>query len=671
VVSALETGFEPQYAPAVLSTRLTQLVVALTVLAFPPALASVAIPQSNPRYNAGLAAGMIAIAALLVAPPIVVSLLVERRRPTGWLGPMLALTGFLPALTLLVSVFEQSPVSDYAVPVSQGSWVLLFASPALMVLFFPEGRVRGRDRWLAWAIVLDALLFIVLGATSPGPYMSPDERSPHVFGTLPHPVATALVVVTLPAIPLLLVLTFVSLVRRFRNADQALRGQMKWLALAAMLLPLTLLVAWASYIGIPRGGEAVVFVGLGLAYLAIPTVIGIAVLRPDLFDVDRVLASTAMHAALTAALLLVFTAASLAAGLLLPGESLIAAVAATAICALLLAPLRSRLQRRVDRWFYPTRRAAFAAIDELSRRTATTEEARPEQLEDALQRAVGDPTLRVGFLPADRAAGVDLSGTPLDASPVSVPVRLGGEQIGLLGASRTSRELLRDVANAAAPLVEVIRLRLGLRQALRDVEASRERMLRAGYEERQRLERDLHDGAQLRLVSLGMALRVAQRHLADGGVDVNDLLDQAVAELGTAVNELRQLAHGIRPSCLDDGLVPALSVLVDTVPIPVEMRIADTSVAGDLETTAYYVASEAIANAVKHARATRIALHVDARGDDLYVRVEDDGIGGAEQRSGSGLARLADRVSAHGGTLLVSSPANGGTTVEAILPCAS
>jgi signal transduction histidine kinase len=133
--------------------------------------------------------------------------------------------------------------------------------------------------------------------------------------------------------------------------------------------------------------------------------------------------------------------------------------------------------------------------------------------------------------------------------------------------------------------------RRGLRHALREVEASRSRMLRAGYDERQRLERDLHDGAQLRLVSLEMALRLAQRRLANGGVDVDGLLDQAVAELGTAVSELRQLANGIRPSCLDDGLAPALSVLIDTVPIPVDMRVSETKVDDDLQTTAYYVAS--------------------------------------------------------------------------------
>lgn len=652
------------------SARLTLIVVALTVAAFLAAIADlVLVSPANPHSSRGLAVGMIVIAALLAVPSIVAALLVRRRGSEGWLAPMLALTGFLPSLALLVAVFKEGPVAGYAVAVSEGSWVLLFVSAALLVLFFPEGRVRGRDRWLAWAIAIDALLFIVVGAMQPGAYSHPYERSPHVFGTLPHAVSAAIVAVTLPGVLVLLVLTSVSLARRYRRAGAAVRAQMKWLALAAMLLPLTLLAAWASYFAVHLG-DAVVFVGLGLAYAAIPTVIGIAVLRPDLFEVDRLLASTATHAIATGVVLSIFTAANLAAGLLLPGDSVLAAVAATALCALLLAPLRARLQRRVDRWLYPARRAALLAVDEVNKQTASAQ-ARPEQLEAVLQRALGDTTLRIGFLAADQAGIVDLAGTPLEAAPVSVPVRLGDEQIGLVAASGTSRDLLRDIAAAAAPTVEVIRLRLGLRQALREVEASRSRMLRAGYEERQRLERDLHDGAQLRLVSLGMALRLAQRHLANGDVDVDGLLDQAVAELGTAVSELRQLANGIRPSCLDDGLVPALSVLVDALPIPVDMRVADTQVDGDLQTTAYYVASEAIANAVKHSRATRIALHVDARGNDLYVRVEDDGVGGAERRDGSGLARLADRVGAHGGTLFVSSPNNGGTTVEAILPCVS
>src|SRR6266508_1753771 len=274
------------------SMRLTLIVVALTVATFPAAvfdLVSVSHAVSH-VYRLRLGVATIVIAALLAAPSMLFALLVVRRRRDGWLAPMLALTGFLPALVLLGSVFKEGPVAGYAVALSQGSWVLLFVSAALLVLFFPEGRLRGRDRWLAWAIAIDALLFIVVGALHPGPYPSPDERSPHVFGTLPHAVAAAIVAVTLPGVLVTLVLTVVSLVRRYRRAGVELRAQMRWLALAAMVLPLTLLAAWAGFV--INISDAVVFVGLGLAYAAIPTVIGIAVLRPHLFEVDRVLAST-------------------------------------------------------------------------------------------------------------------------------------------------------------------------------------------------------------------------------------------------------------------------------------------------------------------------------------------------------------------------------------------
>ncbi len=135
------------------SVRLSQIVVALTVAAFPVAVANGVLWHAN---RLGLGVGMIVIAALLAVPSSLAALLVGRRRPEGWLPPMLALTGFLPALALLGAVLQEGPASSYAVPLSQGSWVLLFVSAALLVLFFPEGRVRGRDRWLAWAIAISS-----------------------------------------------------------------------------------------------------------------------------------------------------------------------------------------------------------------------------------------------------------------------------------------------------------------------------------------------------------------------------------------------------------------------------------------------------------------------------------------------------------------------------------
>jgi signal transduction histidine kinase len=253
-------------------------------------------------------------------------------------------------------------------------------------------------------------------------------------------------------------------------------------------------------------------------------------------------------------------------------------------------------------------------------------------------------------------------------------VLLGGAEIGALDA-RGSRELLREVAAAAALLVEVVRLRIELSAALRDVESSRGRLLTVSYQERRRLERDLHDGAQQRLVALGMRLRLGQRHLADGTTDVSGLLDAAVAELGTAVAELRQIAHGLRPSSLDDGLVNALTMLAGRVPVPITLDVPPSlrhaGLPDVVATTAYYVASEAVVNAVRHAAPSAIALRLSRDDAALTVRVHDDGPGGAVLRPGTGLSGLADRVAAAGGGLRLSSPPGNGTVVEAVLPCAS
>jgi signal transduction histidine kinase len=165
-----------------------------------------------------------------------------------------------------------------------------------------------------------------------------------------------------------------------------------------------------------------------------------------------------------------------------------------------------------------------------------------------------------------------------------------------------------------------------------------------------------------------MQLRLAQRHLGDGTVDVDSLFDQSVAELGTAVAELRQIAHGLRPGSLDDGLPAALSNLVRSLPLTVDMEIDDSPLPDAVATTAYYVVSEAITNAVKHSEATRIVLQVIRRDGHLLVRVTDDGRGGAQLGGRSG---LTDRVAALGGSLHVASPRGGGTKVEAALPCAS
>ena len=232
-----------------------------------------------------------------------------------------------------------------------------------------------------------------------------------------------------------------------------------------------------------------------------------------------------------------------------------------------------------------------------------------------LATALRDPDLRVGYRRPGRVGagrrGRRPGGVRARPGDGACPSRWGGAEIGVLCGSSLTRAARRGRAAAAALLVEVVRLRSELGAALREVESSRARLLQAGYAERRRLERDLHDGAQQRLVSLGMALRLAQRHA--GQVDVNEVFDQAVDELATAVAELRRIAHGLRPSSLDDGLGPALRRLATTVPLPVELDVCPEPLPDEIATTAYYVASEAVSNAVKHADADTIAVRVAAR----------------------------------------------------------
>jgi signal transduction histidine kinase len=355
------------------------------------------------------------------------------------------------------------------------------------------------------------------------------------------------------------------------------------------------------------------------------------------------------------------------AGLLVGRESHAGVAVGTATAALVLLPGLRVVRRAVDARTYPLRRAALAAVDELHREVSAGR-ARPEQLQDVLRAALRDTELRVGYRTPGSTAYLEATGEPVPDD--GVPVLLDEEQTGVLvrGSGPASPELLREVAGRCSTLVEVVRLRSEVARALREAESSRTRLVEIGYEERRRMERDLHDGAQQRLVSLGMRLRFAQRHLDDGTEDVHSLLDESVAELGTAVAELRQIAHGLRPSSLDDGLPAALSNLVRSLPLAVDMDVDDGPLPDAVATTAYYVASEAITNAVKHAEATRIVLQVVRREGQLLIRVTDDGRGGAHLGLRSG---LVDRVAALGGSLHVASPHGHGTEVEAALPCAS
>jgi len=235
-------------------------------------------------------------------------------------------------------------------------------------------------------------------------------------------------------------------------------------------------------------------------------------------------------------------------------------------------------------------------------------------------------------------------------------------------------ELLRAAGAAARLALENARLQAETRAQLVQVKESRARIVAAADEERQRIERDLHDGAQQRLSALAVQLRTAQRRLAsqNGDPALEALLESAVAELQAANEELRELVRGVYPPALtQDGLAGALESLALRTPFPVELDVVEGRFAPQVEATAYFVACEALTNVVKHAQASKAAVCVARQDGLLSVQVADDGVGGARSVAGSGLSGLGDRVEALGGRLRIESPPNGGTRILGEIPCES
>jgi signal transduction histidine kinase len=252
-----------------------------------------------------------------------------------------------------------------------------------------------------------------------------------------------------------------------------------------------------------------------------------------------------------------------------------------------------------------------------------------------------------------------------DLSEVGYKVRVNGVR----HAARA-----REAAGASAALaLENERLKAELRARVGELRASRARIIEAGDGERHRLERDLHDGAQQRLVALALTLRLARGQLERDPAAAAGLIEGAMGELGEALAELRELARGIRPTLLAErGLDPALRALAGRVPVQVELVGAPRErLPGQVETAAYFVVAEALTNVAKYAAASQASVWLGREDGRMVVEVRDDGVGGADPASGSGLRGLADRVAALDGRLVVESPPGQGTLVRAEIPCGS
>ena len=619
-----------------------------------------------------------------VAAPAGVGAFVLARRPGNRIAWILLLGGLSVGVVMLadalkIAILTDDPGSTLGrwIAVLSNEWPVLFLWPLALAYLYPDGTPPA-GRWrIPWRITLVA----AAGVVGLIPF---SENLGEPFEDIANPmpvsfegsVGVAIFWICWAGLLAGLFGGAACVWWRKRASSGERRLQMMWLTYGAFLIPLWLSSGWVMGL---FGSESddVGFVWLLLLHVWLAVAVAVAVTRHGLYEIDRLINRTLVYGVLTVVLAAVYGTVALLAGVLLGQGSAVVASLATLVAALAFRPLRERVQALVDWRFarprYEGVRRLRAFLDDVRDGLAD-----PEGVGEQIAVALRDPTAEVLFLLPASGAYADRQGRVIDPPPADGRARtaIGRDQreVGLLlhdPALVGRQDLVRAVLEAAAVAVEIARLRLEVRVQLAEVESSRARIVQAGLEERRRLERDLHDGAQQRLVTLGIVLRRLQRSLPAEARAMGPALDAAVDEVVAAITDLRTIANGLRPPRLDRGLREALADLAAGAGVPVSLHAGDGRAPPEIEAAAYYVACEALTNAVKHASASRIEVRAERENGALQLLVADDGVGGASTSRGSGLAGLADRVAAHGGTLVVHSPPGAGTRIAAEFPCAS
>lgn len=598
------------------------------------------------------------IAPELLTPGVCIaaSWLIVRRVPTSPTGPALAWTGGAVAFVTALDVVTTSgskgsplPGENAVATASAGLWPLDLAGLLALLLVFPDGRRRG---WVWRAIPWAYAGATVLTTIALWGHHKVDGRleGPPLDGP-----RLALLIVGQLVVAVCLLGAVLSLMLRYRFGDELLRLRVRWLMLAGLAIVALLMAGWVMTIGF-KVSLAVAYAPVLLAIVVlVPLTVAVAIVRHDLFDIDRLLSQSTAWVVTLLLSAAVFGLVVLGVSEVVSRSSGLSLTAAAFVTALMLLPLHRYVSEAVAR---VVDRDRFVAVAQVVRFSADVRAGRrsPEDVESVLREAHGDPGLRLVLAEGD--GWVDTSGAAAEAS-YGLTLEFGGDAVArVISTNDTARARRRLIAlsRAAAVPIEVCRLRLGLL-------ASRTRLVEATVAERRRLERDLHDGAQQRLIATGMRLRALQRDLDP---ERSAQVDRAVAELEDTVAELRELAHGIRPSRLDDGLVPALQAVRAATPIAMDLDVSPLPVLDEVKVlSAYLVVSEAVANSLKHSHATRVGVHVADASGRLLVEVSDDGIGGVPAKGA--LTALRDRVESVGGTLTITSPPGAGTMITAML----
>ena len=644
-----------------------------------------------------------------------VGYMLARRRPEnslGWL--LLGIGGAIGFSSILGSYGSYAlhggpgghDIGAIAEALNGPMWLpLLVPTTTFLFLLFPDGHLPSpRWRWFARIIGVAYVLIFVVIVLSPGPLTEsgfPDLQNPLGIEWLRPILGPALILIVL--IPVGVLGSLASLVWRFRRSFGVERLQLRWLLTAgaivgvlySLILVLSLGTEWTGT-GTP-GWLAVLQNVSILSFSLIPIAIGIAVLRYRLFEIDFVISRALLFGALALFITAIYVAIVIGVGALIGSRAdpVLSAVAAAAV-ALAFQPFRRRAQRLADRMVYGKRTSPYEVLSEFSDRIGNAyanDELLP-RMARALAGGTGalrtdvwirfaDELRPAATWPPDAAAVSPVPADDAEASaPVSmrVPVRHQGELLGALSIEKkpgdpvtaVEEKLVRDLAAQAGLLMRNVALTGQLLDNIEQLRASRQRLVHAQDEERRRLERNLHDGAQQQLVALSVKLRLADGLVERDAAKAREVIAALQTDAADAIENLRDLARGIYPPLLaDQGLVAALTSQARKAAIPTEV-IADAIARHpqDVEATIYFCALEALNNAAKYAKATRAVVSLAQQDGFVTFAVTDDGAGFDPARTGygTGLRGMADRVDAVSGTLEVWSAPGRGTTVSGRIP---
>jgi signal transduction histidine kinase len=655
---------------------------------------------------AGVALGFARGASIPQAPPVhaidainqgsfallaVLGLVVAWYRPRNVVWFLATLTAFCSATSnftfeyaLLAKVRVHPSLPGWQVSMWLALWTWapqVFTAP-LVMLVYPNGRlISPRWRWLVALILVSAALMTAGFALAPAVLYGPGQIFFNPIG-IPALRGAAFLAndFSFFGTAVFGLVGLVSLVVRYRRAAGDERQQIKWLGYAAGLYALQVLLTNVYYATGLHNLDSIATATNIASVVAFPIAVGIGMLRYRLFDIDLVINKTLVYGALAALITGFYIAVVVGLGSLVGARSnLLLAIVATAVIAMGFQPLRQRLQRLANRLVFGSRATPYEVLAQFSSQVADAYSG--EDVLTRMARVLGEGTgaesaaVWLGDRPAAAwTAATNGHGGPGDERQVEVWDH--GERLGALtvrmrrGQSLTQHEekLLADLAGQAGLVLRNVGLNQQLLQRLEELRASRERLVRAQNEERRRLERDLHDGAQQHLVALKLRVGLLKEAATARPEQLSQLAADVESEADDALRTMRELARGIYPPLLaDGGLRPALEAQARRATLPVKLQADGVGrYPPDVEAAVYFCVLEALQNVLKHAHATEVRVSLTQRDGRLEFEVEDDG-GGFDAEAGgagAGLANMRDRMEALGGQLTMRSAPGRGTTVR-------